>query len=153
MFARRLSGSSGRHPVVVKDTVVVLSTLISAHFCSLNNTPSEKALPFACVYVCLESLWLSPTTPALQFKAEKSWQKQKGFWDVQPYEFFIHFPMPTLALFFFLSLWHYTRISFALTHKYCLSSSFCKSAPGTCANTSSKHNSTHSYKDTHSAFY
>lgn len=48
-----------------------------------------------CVF--LPSLWLTPATPARQFEAEGSWQTQKGFWDMQPYEFFIHSPPPTLA--------------------------------------------------------
>lgn len=55
---------------------------------------------YRCVFnLCVfqPSLWLTPTTPAQQFEAEGSWQTQKGFWDMQPYEFFIHSPPPTLA--------------------------------------------------------
>lgn len=47
--------------------------------------------------MCLSrlSLWQGPAAPpARQFEAEDSWQRQKGFWDLQPYEFFIQFPPP-----------------------------------------------------------
>lgn len=55
---------------------------------------------YCCVFnlcVLRPSLWLTPTASAQQFEAEGSWQTQKGFWDMQPYEFFIHSPPPTLA--------------------------------------------------------
>lgn len=50
------------------------------------------------------SLLPTPTAPAQQFQAKGSWQTQKGFWDMQPYEFFIHFPPPTIASFLKLAV-------------------------------------------------
>lgn len=51
----------------------------------------------ACVWAYLPFPWHSPITPAQQFEAEHYWQRRKGFWDLQPYEFFIYFPPPTLT--------------------------------------------------------
>lgn len=76
------------------DVILLLTPLSLIYF------PYGLAQFFVGSLICMfldQSFWLTPTASAQQFEAEGSWQTQKGFWDMQPYEFFIYLPPPTLA--------------------------------------------------------
>lgn len=87
------------------------------------------ANPLALIHPPL--IWCFPLPPHLPSSSEPkgSWQRQRGFWDPQPYEFFIHLSQPTLAsppLLSFLAI--ASALPLSLTSIVCCSG--CDSAPG-----------------------